>query len=303
MANPTIACAFDAAEAAKRGDCDFVIAIGGGSPMDLGKAAAAIAVNPLPADALFTTPFDTTLPVIAVPTTAGTGSEVTPYAILTNDAIQSKSSLSSPLLFPRVAFLDARYLLSLKWNTTINTALDALSHAVEGMLGVRASIFTDAAAKSGIRAFAECLPALKSGSLDDPAVREKLLSAAALDGMVIANTGTIGVHALGYSLTYFKKMDHGRANALLLGAYLRFVQKKEKVAGTNRVGEILGTLGMGSLDEFDATIDSLLGAREKLTAAEIEQYAETAIHTKHIDNSTIKPSKADLVEVLTKSLG
>jgi alcohol dehydrogenase class IV len=171
------------------------------------------------------------------------------------------------------------------------------------MLGVRSSIFTDAAAKSGIRIFAECLPALKSGSFDDPAVREKLLYAASLDGMVIANTGTTVVHAMGYSLTYFRNVDHGRANALLLGAYLRFVQRKEKDAGTNRVGEILIALGMRSLDEFDAAIDDLLGVRETFTAAEIEQYAETAIHAKHIANGTVKSGKDDLLEVLTKSLG
>ncbi|MDR2432964.1 MAG: iron-containing alcohol dehydrogenase [Treponema sp.] len=303
MANPTIACAFDAAGLAQREACDFVIALGGGSPMDLGKAAAAIAVNPLPADALFSTPFDQALPVAAVPTTAGTGSEATRYAILTNDAVQSKSSLSSPLLFPRLAFLDARYLASLSRNTLVNTAIDALSHAVEGMLGARASAFTDAAAKSGLRAFAECLPALQSGDISDPAVREKLLFAASLDGMVIANTGTIAVHAMGYLLTYFKKVDHGRANGLLLGAYLRLVQRKEQAAGTNRVGDILGALGMKSLDEFDAAIDGLLGEREKCAAAEIEQYAETAIHAAHIANSAIKPDKADLLETLTRSLG
>jgi alcohol dehydrogenase class IV len=271
--------------------------------MDLGKAAAVIAVNPVSADSLFTTPFNKALPVAAIPTTAGTGSEVTQYAVLTNDAIQSKSSISSPLLFPRVAFLDPRYLSSMSRNTLINTALDALSHAVEGSLGVRASTFTDAAAQSGIRLFAECLPAIKSGSLEDPAIREKLLFAATLDGMVIASTGTLVVHAMGYSLTYFRNIDHGRANGLLLGAYLRFVQRKEKALGGNRVAWILGALGMKNLDELDAAIDGLLGEREKFTAAEIEQYAETASHAKHIANGVIKPEKADLLEVLTRSLG
>ncbi|MDR0684967.1 MAG: iron-containing alcohol dehydrogenase [Spirochaetaceae bacterium] len=302
-ANPTIAGVFEAAELARREACDFVVAVGGGSSMDTGKAVAAIAVNSLSARALFTTPFDKALPVAAVPTTAGTGSEVTQYAILNNDAIQSKSSLSSPLLFPRVAFLDARYILSLSRNTLINTALDALSHAVEGMLGARASAFTDAAAKSGIRAFAECLSALRSGRIDDPAVREKLLFAATLDGTVIANTGTIAVHALGYSLTYFRHIDHGRANGLLLGAYLRFVQRKEKASGANRVGEILAALGMDSLDEFDVVIDGLLGEREKFTDAEIEQYAGIALQAKHIANSAVRPDKADLLEVLARSLG
>jgi alcohol dehydrogenase class IV len=301
-ANPGIACAFDAARAAQREGCDFVAALGGGSAMDIGKVAAALAASPLPEDALFTTPINSALPVAAVPTTAGTGSELTPHAILTNDAIKSKSSLSSPLLFPRVAFLDAHYLLTLSRDTLVNTVLDALSHAVEGMLTVRASVFTDAAAKNGLKLFAECLPALMSGNTADPAVREKLLYASALDGMVIANTGTTVVHAMGYSLTYFKNIDHGRANGLLLGAYLGFIQRKERAAGTDRAGEILAALGMG-LDEFDAAIDALLGQRERLTAAEIEQYAETAVHAKHIANSVIKPGKADLLDVLTKSLG
>jgi alcohol dehydrogenase class IV len=302
MANPTIACAFEAGGMAQREGCDFVIALGGGSPMDLGKAAAAIAVNPLPADALFTTPFDRALPVIAVPTTAGTGSEVTQYAVLSNDAVQSKSSLSSSLLFPRLAFLDARYLRGLNRNTTVNTAFDALSHAVEGMLGSRSSLFTDAVAENAIRIFAECLPALYSGGFDEPVIREKLLSAATLGGMVIANTGTIAVHAMGYSLTYFKNIDHGRANGLLLGAYLRFVQQKEKAAGPSRTAEILSALGMKNLDEFDEAIDKLLGIRESISAAEIEQYAEKAIHAKNIGNSAIKPCKTDLLDILEKSL-
>lgn len=170
------------------------------------------------------------------------------------------------------------------------------------MLGARASAFTDAAAESGIRAFAECLPALRSGNINDPAVREKLLFAATLDGMVIANTGTIVVHAMGYSLTYFRHIDHGRANGLLLGSYLRFVQSKEKASGANRVGQILGALGMGSLDEFETVVDGLLGEREKCTAAEIEQYAEIAIHAKHVANSAIRPGKEDLLEALARSL-
>ncbi|MDR3130325.1 MAG: iron-containing alcohol dehydrogenase [Treponema sp.] len=301
-ANPKPECAYEAAALARREACDFVIALGGGSPMDLGKAAAALAVNSIPPDSLFTTPIAKALPLAAVPTTAGTGSEVTQYAILTNDAAQSKSSLSSPALFPRAAFLDARYLLTLSRNASINTALDALSHAVEGMLGARASAFTDAAAKSCVRTFAECLPALKSGRLEDPAVREKLLYAAAQAGMVIANTGTIVVHAMGYSLTYFRNIDHGRANGLLLGAYLRVVQRKEKTVGADRVGGILDALGMKSLDEFDAALDALLGEREKFSAAEIEQYAETAIHAKHIANSAVMPDKADLLETLSRSL-
>jgi alcohol dehydrogenase class IV len=301
MSNPTVDCVFDAAEAAKRESCDFVLAIGGGSPLDAGKAAAALAVNAVEKDAIFRFSCAGALPIAAVPTTAGTGSEVTQYAILTNHAAQTKTSVASPALFPRFAFLDGRYMRGLSRAVTINTAIDALSHSIEGMLSVRASVLSDPMAKNSIKAIAECFRALKE---DEPGlpVREKLLHASTLAGMVIANTGTTAVHAAGYQLTYHRNIDHGRANGLLIGAYLRFVEKKEKSLGTDRVGEILAALGMRNLDEFDAALNGLLGERERFSAAEIEGYAEAAMRAKNIANAAIAPQKQELLAILQNAL-
>jgi len=139
MSNPTIACVYEGAEVARVNQCDMIIAIGGGSPMDAGKAIALLAAQEIAEENLFAGNYtDQVLPMAFVPTTAGTGSEVTQYAILTNDQAQTKTSIASDLLFPNVAFLDAKYTENLPTETTINTAIDALSHAVEGMLSVKA---------------------------------------------------------------------------------------------------------------------------------------------------------------------
>ena len=306
MPNPTIDCVFEAAAMARREQCDFIIAIGGGSPLDAGKAAAALAVTDINKDALFTASIEKALPIVAIPTTAGTGSEVTQYSVLTNNVERTKTTFTSSLIFPRYALLDARYMMGLERTATINTVIDALSHCVEGMLSLRASVLTDPMAKAGIQDIMECIDDIREERVN-LAIREKLLWASTLGGMVIANTGTTIVHAAGYSLTYFKHIDHGRANGLLLGAYLRFVEEKEatkeKNAAGGRIGAILEAMNLNTLDEFDARIDGLLGIREKLTAEEIESYADTASRSKNVANSFGKPTPVDILEMWHRSCG
>lgn len=305
MSNPTVACVFEAAALARQEQCDWVIAIGGGSPMDAAKAAAALAVQPVPQAALFSSVFTKALPIAAVPTTAGTGAEVTPNAVITNDAAQTKTSVAAPALVPRLAFLDARYTQDLPRHITINTAIDALSHAIEGMLSVRASPFTDALAKTSIGAIADCFAALKGDAPDwnHTPIRRRLLWASTLAGMVIANTGTIAVHAMGYMLTYFKHIDHGRANGLLLGRYLQLIQAKEKDEGRRRIPEILSALRIPNLETFTEILDRLLGAREPCEAAELAYYADRASKAKNIANGLLPPSRDELLAVFHKALG
>jgi alcohol dehydrogenase class IV len=302
MSNPTVDCVFDAASLARGEGCDCIIAAGGGSPMDAAKAAAALAVQGVEKSGLFTASFTRALPIAAVPTTAGTGSEVTPYAILTNPAALTKTSLSSPCLFPRFAFLDPKYLEGLSRTVTVNTAIDALSHAVEGMLTVRASPMSDILARESIAAIASCFEALGS---DHPPmeVRRKLLLASTLAGMVIANTGTTAVHSMGYQFTYFKNTYHGRANGLLLPEFLRFVKEAEGARCAERIGEILSFPGMKSLEEFTASLDKLLGEREKFQNAELEEYAERAVKAKNVRNGIVKLTKEDILGIFQRSVG
>jgi alcohol dehydrogenase class IV len=299
-ANPTVERCYDAAAAARREHCDFIIAAGGGSPLDAGKAAALLAVEETPPDALFTTPPRRALPLAAIPTTAGTGSEVTPVAVLTNHAGKTKTSISAPVLFPRFAFLDARYTESLSRTTTVNTAVDALTHAAEGMLSVRASALSDALAVLSLGMIADCADSLSAGVFDG-AVREKLLLASTLAGMVIANTGTTAVHSAGYPLTYFKNIDHGRANGLLFGAYLRFVAASERGLPCRRAEAVCAALRVAGLDALDAFLDGLLGARERLSAAEIEEFSALTEHTRGVKNSRASPTRADLARLFQAS--
>lgn len=299
MSNPTVDCVYEGAELARKNKTDFVIAIGGGSPMDAAKAIALLAKQNIDKNDIFTVEYDdNALPLIHIPTTAGTGSEVTPYAVLTNDINATKTSVSSPCMFPKIAFLDGKYMLTLERTTTVNTAIDALSHAIEGMLSVRADAMSDVLAKESIRIICECIPSLLNFSLSLEQ-RNSLLYASTLAGIVIAQTGTVTVHVLGYSLTYFKNIDHGRANGLLLAEFLKTVEK----VYPDKIAEIIRCTGYSSVDELKKILDTLLGEKEKLTKAEIEKFSADSIKLKHIKNCIFKATEQDLINIYTKSIG
>lgn len=304
MSNPTVACAYEGAEMAIDEGAQFIIAIGGGSPIDGAKAMALIAADPVDQAMLFDNSRHTrAMPVIAVPTTAGTGSEVTQYSILMNDVLETKSSLATPLLFPKIAFLDPKYMMTLPVTVTINTAIDALSHSVEGMLSIRANRISDALAKESIGLVMEVL--LKIQRLlkikGDVALtyedRDKLLLASTLGGMVIAQTGTTAVHAMGYSLTYFKDIDHGRANGLLLGHFMKLIEKT-KPSLTDRV---IQAMNVDTIEVYMSLMDDLLLEKETLSEEEINQFSYKAIETPNIKNCLVMPSREDLANVFTKA--
>lgn len=297
MSNPTISCAYDGAAVARAEKADFIVAIGGGSPMDAAKAIALLASQDIPQEQLFSGKYkNEVLPMAFVPTTAGTGSEVTQYSILTNDKAMTKTSIATPLLFPAVTFLDAGYTMNLPAITTVNTAIDALSHSVEGMLSVKSSLITDLLAKDSIRCISKRFDSLMAGTLSYED-REKLLYASMLGGMVIAHTGTTAVHSMGYSLTFFKNIDHGRANGLLLAAFLDFVQERNR----ELVQSILAIMGYTTVSQLRETLSCLLGEKETVTAEELEKFTSIAITAKNIPNCVAMPTQQDLLDIYTKS--
>ncbi len=296
--NPSIQGCRAAAAAAISFEANCIVAIGGGSALDAAKAAAVMARNELEDHEVFKNDYPGgALPVIAIPTTAGTGSEVTQYAILTNDAVESKTSISWPGIFPVLAFLDSSYTASLPHQVAANTALDALSHAVEGYLSVKADPWSRTVALKALTLFGTALPRLGKGENGDD-LRDDLLLAANMAGVVIAQTGTTIVHAMGYSLTYFKDIDHGRANGLLLGAYLTSMAE----AVPERVREVLSALACADLASYKALLDSLLGSRDSITAAEIKKFSAMAIKAKHVKNTARALSEADISAIYTASL-
>ncbi|MBI4858583.1 MAG: iron-containing alcohol dehydrogenase [Acetobacterium woodii] len=302
--NPTIAIIYEGAAVAKENKIDFIIAIGGGSPMDAAKGIALLAAQNISEENLFSGSYENKiLPMAFVPTTSGTGSEVTKYSILTNDKAQTKTSIATELIFPTIAFLDAKYTDKLSVEVTINTAIDALSHAIEGMLSVKSSMITNALAEKSAQLIMGCVPemikAIESPTAPafSPQTRENLLQASFLAGVVIAQTGTTAVHAMGYSLTYFKHIDHGKANGMLLAEYLRLVEKERPDLST----EILLAMNLDNVDEFKSLIKQLLG-EEQISQEEIKQYSEMAIQTANIGNCMVKPTKENIAEMFEQSL-
>ena len=312
MANPLIDVVYEGAEAARRMNADLIISIGGGSPMDAGKAIALLAAQDIKKEALVSGDYGSEiLNMIHIPTTSGTGSEVTQYSVLTNEAAQTKMSISSPLLFPKAALLDPRYTMGLGAENTINTAIDAFSHAAEGMLSVRANRITDQLAQDAISTIASCFEELKraaegesgavslgeGGALSFEA-REKLQYASMIAGIVIAHTGTTAVHSMGYSLTFFKGADHGRANGLLLADFIGLVagQRPDVTA------RILEASGMSGADELRALMDELLGERETASEEEIQKYTDIAAKAKNIRNSIVTPTREDIAAIYRNCL-
>ena len=288
--NPTVACVREGVALLRAAGADFLVAVGGGSPMDAAKAIAALAVCERPDADIFAGGYGAALPMAHVPTTAGTGSEVTPYAILTNDAGMTKTSISSAAMFPRFAFLDGKYMRDMPVSVTVNTALDAFSHAVEGMLSRKKTPVSDVLAEACLRILYPLLARTK-GCLS-PDERDGLLYASMLAGMTIAQSGTTAVHGMGYFLTYRYGIDHGRANGLLLGGMLRLCAKK----GVPALDAILAACG-DTLDGVCATLGALLGVRERIPQDVLRTFAHRAMDNKNIQKSAYEPTEAEVLEI------
>lgn len=296
--NPTVDSVYAGAAAARAAGADFVAAIGGGSPMDTAKAIALLAAGDIPREQLFAGIGDRpALPIVCIPTTSGTGSEVTQYAVLTNDAAQTKTSLLGPQLFPRLAYLDGGYTDRLPRRVTVNTAIDALSHCVEGLLSRQACGISDALAIEGCRRIAACFDALERDGLT-PEQRDSLMLASTLGGMVISGTSTVAVHAMGYPLTYHHGIEHGRANGLLLGAFVEFCAAR----APERAALALAACGCADGRALSKAMARLLGERESITRDEAAAYAHLAAPTGNVAKSVAVPTEAEIQALYESSL-
>jgi alcohol dehydrogenase class IV len=220
--------------------CDYVIGLGGGSPIDAAKAISILARNSGACREFYGADKyrEPNLPIVAVPTTAGTGSEVTPYAVITDSVTDSKRTISGKSLFPVLAFLDPELTLSLPREVTVNTGLDALSQAMEGLVSRTSTPVGDALALDATRRIRKWLPrCVQDGN--DLEARGELLYASMLAGCVIAQAGTTLVHGMGYYYTLRFGVPHGRANALLLTPLFQHNARCE-TAKVAAVSEILG---------------------------------------------------------------
>lgn len=223
---PTVALVEEGARLARAGGSTVVVAVGGGSAIDAGKAIAALAANPGEAldyleivgcaQSLAVAP----LPFVAVPTTAGTGAEVTRNAVLAVPGARLKVSLRSAAMLPRVALVDPQLALGLPAAVTAATGMDALTQLVEAYLSCRANPMTDALCRDGIGRVGRALPRAVAEP-EDLAARSDLALGALYSGMALANAGLGAVHGFAAPLGGVFAAPHGAVCAALLAPVLR----------------------------------------------------------------------------------
>ena len=217
MENPTFEILQKAKNEFRDSGIDFVVGIGGGSPLDASKMIGVLLENPaIDARDLISTEGLSSKPIIAIPTTSGTGSETTPYSIITDHKAQKKLSCM-PKIFPQIAFLDTRYYMTMPDSVIRSTAVDALCHLTEGYLIKKSNCYSDEIAMSGLKFFVNAMNALRSGKFTKE-MHENLIHASTFAGIVISHTGTGIPHGFGYHLTYNHGVPHGKATALFLGS-------------------------------------------------------------------------------------
>ena len=221
-AEPSIERVRTAVELLAETGCDAVLGFGGGSALDVAKAAAVLATSgkdPLEHLEVIGAgrPLESPgLPCVAVPTTAGTGSEVTRNSVLSGGGV--KASLRSPLLLPRVALVDPDLLVGVPRPTVAASGMDALSQLIEPLLSQRANPFTDALAREGIRRSARSLRRAYQEGMEDAGVREDLALASLFSGMCLANSGLGAVHGLAAAAGARLSAPHGAVCAAVLAA-------------------------------------------------------------------------------------
>jgi len=220
---PRLELADEGARAAMKGRCDLVVGIGGGSAMDLAKAVAAVAGNKgKAADYLGLNKVPGPgLPTIMVPTTAGTGSEVTFTAVFVRPNLKKKEGMNSPFLYPDIALLDPELTLTLPPEPTATTGLDALCHAIESYTSIQASPMSEMVSLEAIRLISDHLRTCvhNGGNLE---ARAEMLLGSLYAGLGLANAGVTAVHSLSYPLGGKYGVPHGLANTLLLPHVMAF---------------------------------------------------------------------------------
>lgn len=219
---PTLSMVAQGAEMFRGERCDFLVAIGGGSPLDAMKAIAVTAVSGKPVSEFLGQPIRLDLPpMAAIPTTAGTGSEATHVTIITDESSGVKMLLAGPCLMPQLAVVDPTLTLSCPPGVTAATGLDALTHAIEAYTSRKAQPMTDRLSLSAVSRIFQNLPVVYRQPDNMPA-REEMALAALEAGMAFGNASVTIVHGMSRPIGALFHVPHGMSNAMLLPACLEF---------------------------------------------------------------------------------
>ena len=233
--DPTLACAKEGAEAMRAFNPDVIIAVGGGSAMDAGKIMWVLYEHPEVnfldlamrfidiRKRVYTFPkMGDKATFIAIPTSAGTGSEVTPFAVITDEQTGVKYPLADYELMPNIAIVDPDLMMNAPKGLTAASGIDAVTHALEAYASMLATDYTDGIALRALKMIFEFLPRAYDNGPNDPIAREKMGNAATMAGMAFANAFLGVCHSMAHKLGAFHHLPHGVANALMIDEVLRF---------------------------------------------------------------------------------
>ena len=300
--NPTCdnvdACARRARELAARS----IIGVGGGSAMDCAKAAAAAAAMDCTGlELLRGRPVTDALPLIAVPTTAGTGSEVGWGAVLSDHAANAKIAIFGSPMFPRLALVDPVLTYTVPPAVTASTGLDVIAHSLDAMCSVRANPVSDGlAVRAAKLAFENLEAAFRDGS--DAVARERMAMASTIAGYAFSNTGTTGSHACSYLLTAKYHIPHGEACALTLDAWFRKDAAVRPLLHT--LSRMMGFADANAAADRLAELKELTGMRTTLTAMGVpdtqealDELAANAAASGNMANDICKATREDIASL------
>jgi alcohol dehydrogenase class IV len=314
VADPPEAVLLDAVAQVRSEACDIVAGLGGGSSLDVAKLAAVLAVSEQPLSELYGIGkvMGSRLPLVLVPTTAGTGSEVTNISILTTGET-TKMGVVSPQLYADYVLLDGELTVGLPAIHTAATGIDAMVHAIEAYTSRhRKNPLSDALAREALRLLgANLVVACRDGS--NRAAREAMLLGAMLAGQAFANSPVAAVHALAYPLGGHYHIPHGLSNALMLGPVLRF----NAAAAAPLYAELADVIGVpgtgdapGRSEAFVAAMQTLMdesGAPRRLRDVGVSQdslprlAADAMKQTRLLVNNPVEVGEADALRLYAEA--
>ena len=316
MPEPTAQSIENGVSTLKGGSFDCIIAFGGGSPIDSAKAISLLATKGgLIEDYKF--PFinlEKNIPIIAIPTTAGTGSEVTKFTIITNEKTDEKMLCVGPAFMPIAAIVDYELTYSVPQRTTADTAIDSLTHAIEAFVSKKSNLFSDTQAISAMELIAPNIRRAYNNGKDQEA-REKLMTGATLAGIAFSNSSVALVHGMSRPIGAFYHVPHGLSNAMLLPTVTEFsipaaperYSKCAKAIGIANFDDSIEESNKKLLDELnqlnlDLEVPTLqdFGVKKETYFQNIDIMATQAIASGSPNNNPIVPSHDALVSLYKK---
>jgi len=293
--NPSVESILEAKNAVLAFAPDFVIGLGGGSPMDAAKAIAVSLCYPEEGADFFyrQVPGFKHLPVAAIPTTCGTGSEVTAVSVLTRNDKRTKGSMAHRF-FPEIALIDPKYLKGAPAPVIRNTSMDALAHLAESYINTNSTAFSRVTAEEGLRVWKKIKPVLTGDRQATDSDLTDLMNASLLAGISIAQAGTSLPHTLGYKLTYELGTPHGPASALFLAGYLREAEPADR-------DRVLNLAGFGSPEELQDFFGQVCGTVAVTPELLEETVNDTLANASKLKNAPFPVDREVLYRIISMS--